>query len=96
MVKTVYRNEYGLWKIAKNDFAKDFFKLMINAVFGKTMENLRNFRDIKLATTERRRNYVVWELNYHATKFFIEHLLAIEMKKTQIIMSYPDYLGLSS
>ena len=69
---------------------------MINAVFGKTMENLRNFRDIKLATTERRRNYVVWELNYHATKFFIEHLLAIEMKKTQIIMSNPDYLGLSS
>ena len=69
---------------------------MINAVFGKTMENLRNFRDIKLATTERRRNYVVWELNYHATKFFIEHLLAIEMKKTQIIMSNPGYLGLPS
>ena len=69
---------------------------MINAVFGKTMENLRNFRDIKLATTERRRNYVMWELNFHATKFFIEHLLAIEMKKTQIIMSNPDYLGLSS
>ena len=69
---------------------------MINSVLGKTIENLINFRDIKLVTTERRRNYMLSELNYHATKLFIERLLAIEMKKTQIIMSNPDYLGLSS
>ena len=54
---------------------------MNNAVFGKTMENVRKHRDIKLVTTERRRNYLVSETNYHTTKFFTEHLLAIEMKK---------------
>ena len=66
---------------AKNDFEKDFFKLMNDAVFGKTMENLRKHRDIKLITTERRRTYLMLEPNYHTTKFVTEHLLAIEMKK---------------
>ena len=70
-----------LRKKAKNDFEKYFFKLMNNAVFGKTMENVRKHRDIKLVTTERRRNYLVSEPNYHTTKFFTENLLAIEMKK---------------
>ena len=59
---------------------KIFFKLMNNAVFGKTMENVRKHRDIKLVTTERRRNYLVSEPNYHTTKFFTEHLLELEMK----------------
>ena len=54
---------------------------MNNAVFGKTMENVRKHRDIKLVTTERRRNYLVSELNYLTTKFFTEDLLAIQMKK---------------
>ena len=70
---------------AKNYFEKDFFKLMNNAVFGKTMENVRKHRDIKLVTTERRRNYLVSEPNYHTTKFFTEHLLAIEMKKPRYL-----------
>ena len=84
-----------LRKKAKNDFEKDFFKLMNNAVFGKTMENVRKHRDIKLVTTERRRNYLVSEPNYHTTKFFTENLLAIEMKKTEILMNKPVHLGLS-
>ena len=54
---------------------------MNNAVFGKTMENVRKHRDIKLVKTERRRNYLVLEPNYQTTKFFTECLLAIEMKK---------------
>ena len=68
----------------KNSFKKDFFNLMKNSVFGKTMENERKHRDIKLVTTERRRKYLVLELNYHTIKFFTENVLAIEIKKTQI------------
>ena len=75
-----------LRKIAKNYFEKLFFKLMNNAVFGKTMENVRKHSEIKLVTKERRRNYLVSEPNYHTTKFFTYHLLAIAMKKTQITM----------
>ena len=59
------------------------------------MENVRKHRDIKLITTERRSNYLVSEPNYHTTKFFTEFKLAIEMKKTQILMNKPVYLGLS-
>ena len=58
---------------------------MNNAVFGKTIENVRKHRDIKLVTTERRRNYLVSEPNYHTTKFFTEILLAIEMKKQRYL-----------
>ena len=54
---------------------------MNNAVFGKTMENIRKHRDIKLVATERRRNQLVSDPNYHATKFIAENLLALEMKK---------------
>ena len=71
-----------LRKNAKRDFQKYFFKLMNNTVFEKAMENVRNHRDIKLVTTERRRNHLVSEKNDHTTKFFTEHLLAIEMNKT--------------
>ena len=55
---------------------------MNNSVFGKTMENVRKCKGIKLVTTERRRNYLVLEPNYYSTKFFTKNLLAIEMKKT--------------
>ena len=75
-----------LRKKAKNDFEKDLFKLINNAVFGKTMRNMRKNGNIKLVKTERKRNCLVSEPNYHTTKFFTENLLAIEMKKTQILM----------
>ena len=84
-----------LRKKAKNDFEKDFFKMMNNAVFRKTMESGRKHRDIKLVATERRRNCLVSELNYHTTKFFTEHRLPIEMKKILLLMNKPVYLGLS-
>ena len=83
MAKAIYRYEHrSIRKKAKNDFEKDFFKLINNAIFGKTMENVRKDKDIKLVTTERRRNYLVSEPNYHTTKLFTENLLVIEMKKT--------------
>ena len=68
---------------------------MVNAVFGKTMENVRKHRNTKLVTTESIRNYSVSEPNYHTTKLFIENLLAIEMTETQILMIKPVYLCLS-
>ena len=84
-----------LSKKAKNDFEKDFFKLMNNAVFGKTMENVRKHRDIKLVTTDKRRNKLVSEPNYYTIKCFSENLVAIEMKRTKIKIYKPIYLGLS-
>ena len=84
-----------LRKKAKNNFEKDLFTLMNNVVFGKTMENVRRHRDIKLVTAEKRRNYLVLEPNYHTTKFFTEHLLVIEMRRTEILMNKPVYLELS-
>ena len=68
---------------------------MRKTVFGKTMENVRKHRDLKLITREKRRNYLVLEPNYHTTKFFTENLLTIEMRKTRILMRKPVYLGLS-
>ena len=65
-----------LSKKAKNGFEKDFFKLINNSVFGKTMRNVRKHRDIKLVTTDEKRNKLVSEPNYHTTKRFSENLLA--------------------
>ena len=77
------------------DFEKDFFRLINNAVFGKTTENARKNKDIKLVSTESRRNYLVSEPNYHTTNAFTEYLLVTEMKKTQKLINKPVYLGLS-
>ena len=74
---------------------KTFFKLMNNAIFGKTMKNVRKHRNIKCVTTERRRIYLVSEPNYHTTNFFTENLLAKEMRKTQVLMNEPGNLELS-
>ena len=81
-----------LRKEAKSEFEKDFFKLMNNSLFGKTMEDVRKHRDIKLVTTEERSIKLVSEPNYHATKHFSEKLLATEMKKTKVKMNKPVYV----
>ena len=60
---------------AKNDFKKYLFKVMNNFVFGKTMENVKKHRDIKLVATDKRRNQLLSEPNYHITKCFSEDLL---------------------
>ena len=67
---------------------------MNNAVFGKTMENVRKHRDIKLVTTDAKKKKLISEPNYHATKWLSENLLEIEMKKTVIKANKPIYLGL--
>ena len=68
---------------AKNEFEKNFFKLMINSVFGKTMENLRKHRNVKLVTADEKCGKLVLEPNYNTAKRFSENLLAIEMKKNK-------------
>ena len=82
-------------KKAKNHFEKYSFKLINNAIFEKSLENVRKHRDIKLMRTERRSNHLVSQPNFHTARFFTENLLEIEMNKTEIHMRTPVYLGLS-
>ena len=84
-----------LRKVTDNDFEKDFSKLMNNTVFGKTIENIRKHRDIKLVTTDKKRSKLVSEPNYHTTNLISKDLSIIEMKKTRVKMNKPIYLGLS-
>ena len=85
-----------LRKVTSNDFEKDFYKLMNNAVFGKTMENFRKHRDIKLVTTDKKRNKLVSEPNYHTMNYISEDLSIIEKKRMKVKMNKPIYLGLST
>lgn len=92
-------NQKAWWKPyidkAKNDFEKDLFKSMNNFVFGKTMENVRKHRDIKLVRNDKRRNYLTSEPNYHTKNLFSENLVAIEMNQINVRMNKSVYLVLS-
>ena len=68
---------------------------MNNAIFGNTMKNLRKYRDVKLITTNKRRNQLVSEPNYHTAKQFSENFLATETKAIKVKMNKPVYLGFS-
>ena len=72
-----------LRKEAKNDFVKDFFKLMNNSVFGKTMDNMRKHRDIELVTTDEKRNKLVSEPNYYTTKRFFRKFVSNRNEKNK-------------
>ena len=85
-----------LRKNVQNEFEKNFFKMMNNSVFGKTVENVRNHRDIKLVTSEKRRKRLVSEPNYYSHKSLSDNLMTIEMKKTRVKMTKPLYLGMST
>ena len=80
---------------AKNDFEKDFFKLMNNSVFGKTMENIRNRVNIKLVDTGEQFKKLAAKPNYESRKIFNENLVSVHMKKTSLTMNKPVYLGMS-
>ena len=77
---------------AKNEFEKDFFKLM-NSVFGKTMKNIRNHKDMKLVTSKRKYQNYVMKPNFKDCFPFSKHLFAVEMGKIEIKMKKPVYLG---
>ena len=79
---------------AKNDFEKDFFKLMNNSVFGKTMENIRNRVDVKLVNNKKRAEKLSAKPNYKHCNIFSEDLVAIHMKMTKLDFDKPVYLGM--
>ena len=80
---------------AKNNFEKDFFKLMNNSVFGKTMENIRNRVNIKLVNAGEQFKKLAAKPNYESRKIFNENLVSVHMKKTSLTMNKPVYLGMS-
>ena len=79
---------------AKNEFEKDFFKLMNNSVFGKTMENIRKRVDIRLVTNEKDAKKLTTKPNFNHFTIFSENLAAIHMKKTSLTFNKPVYLGM--
>ena len=79
---------------ATNEFEKDFFKLMNNSVFGKTMENIRNRVDVRLVNDETKAKKLAAKPNYQHCTIFDENLVAIHMKKTKILFNKPVYLGM--
>jgi len=79
---------------AKNSFEKDFFKLMNNSVFGKTMENLRKRVNIELVTNEKRLNKLSAKPTYVSSKIFNENLVAVHTKKERLLLDKPSYVGM--
>ena len=83
----------SLKKEAKNEFGKDFFKLMNNSVFEKTMENIRNHKDMKLVTSDKKCLKYVMKPNFKDCYPFSKHLFAVELGKREITMNKPVYLA---
>ena len=77
-----------------NDFEKDFFKLMNNSVFGKTMENIRNRVNIKLVNDREKAKKLTAKPNFKHLNIFCEELIAVHMKKTSLVFNKPVYLGM--
>ena len=92
-LKPYIDNNSELSQEAKSGFGKDFFKLMNNSVFGKMMENVSGQRDVKLVVTEERRKKLGSEPNYDSCKQFTKDLMAIEMRKTEVLMDKPIAVG---
>ena len=107
-LKQYFEINTELRKKAKNEFEKDVFKRINNAVFGKTMENIRKHRDNKLFTTERRKNYLMLAPNYYSTKFYHQKrtcfrnqpvclgLSISDLSKTAMHEFWYDYIKLNS
>ena len=92
-LKTYIDYSTQLRTAATNDFRKDFFKLMNNSVFGKTMENIRKHRNIKLVTTEEKYLHMVMKPNFKSRVLFGENLMGCEMGKIKVVMNKPVYLS---
>ena len=82
-------------KKKKKEFEKDFYNLMNNTVFAKTIGNVQKNRNIKLVYSDKRKNYLVLDLNYYSAICFQEKSIAAEMRKTQVEMNKSVYLEFS-
>ena len=80
---------------AKSEFEKDFFKLMNNSFFGKTMENIRNRVNVQLVTSEAKASKLTAKPNYDRLTIFDENLIAVHMRKIKLYFNKPIYLGMS-
>ena len=85
-----------LRKEKKNDFEKDFYKLMNNSLFDRSAMNVRRYRDIKLVTDDKKRFKLASMPNYYTTKQFSGNALAMEINKTKIKMNVPIYIGFTT
>ena len=93
MVKKQINHNTKLRTDVKNEFEKEFFKLINNAVFGRMIQNVREHRDIKLVVTEERRKKLTSEPNLVTSTVFSENLEATEVRKTSILMNKPNAVG---
>ena len=93
MVKTYIDFNTQLRMAATNDFEKDFFKLMNNSVFGKTMENIRKHRNIKIVMTEEKYLRTIMRPNFKSGVLFGENLTGCQMGKIKVVMNKPVYFG---
>lgn len=82
-------------KGAKDDFEKDLFKLLNNAVFGKSMEDVRKRRDIRFATTQEQFRKLVVKANFQSFKILSENLVVVQLRKTEIVLDKPISTGLA-
>ena len=94
-LKSYIKKNTELRTKAKNDFEKHFFKLMNNSVFGKTVENVRKYSDIKLVTTDKRRNQLELQPNYYTTKMVFRGFVSNRNEENKSKMNKPVYPGLS-
>jgi hypothetical protein len=78
---------------ANNEFEKDFYKLANNSVFGKTMENVRNYQEIHLCNSWKNAKYFIKKPNFNNFTIFDKNLVAIHMDKTKITFNKPIYVG---
>ena len=88
-METFIRFNTELRKAAKNEFEKDFFKIMNNAVFGKTMENIREHKNIKLVNRERRRKMYASKVNYKNAVRFSDNFMVMNMRRNKVVMNKP-------
>ena len=80
-------------KYANSDFEKDFFKLMNNSVFGKTMENLRNRMNVEFVNDPKKMKKLCAKPSFQTFKIFNENLTAVHMAKTKLVLKKPIYIG---